>query len=258
MASNEARKKAAKLYQKEHPGISYPEALRIVSREHVAPLAAVVSSNTKGKFVRCNLEEAALGGDGPHCGIAGATGSGKTNLLAAMAGSILQSPPTRGVEIVYVTDRSVHPQFSGVTDTVVAHADLKSYLVDLLGSREEQLRERGWLHNRGEGADPLPAVVVMVDDPPWARRNRECSTDIPAGPALRTGRTLDVHLVVTWQTPPDARGRLLWLPTELDPHLSSVIHLQGRGRGTWNRRNSADKHTNIAVPPAETFQRDTA
>lgn len=249
MASNAARKKAAQLYQKEHPGTPYPEALRIVSRANDVPLTAVVSSDKRGRFRRYSFEEAQVGGGGPHCGIVGRTGSGKSNLLAVMAGSMLQSPPTRGVEIVWVSPDV--PQFVGVT-RAVAPAELESYLAERLASRAAQLRARGADSNRGEGADP--ALVVMIDDPEWAQPSRRHSVPEAVKVALRTGRSLDVHLVVTWQ--PGGERSQPWVLPELDGCLSNLIHLQGLpGQGTWEQRNpTPSKIAAITVPPANLFQ----
>ncbi len=266
MASNEARKKAAKLYQQQHPGIPYPEALRIVSRlNDFHPLTAVISAEENGKFVRFNFEEASLGGLGPHCGISGRTGSGKTNLLAVMAESMLQAPPARGVEIVLSTDAPA-PLFDSLAHTAVIPADLGGYLQEVLAGRQAQLKERGWMRTSGEGEDPLPAVVVMVDDPHWLGSGGGVPT--PATPAtataaLRMGRALDVHLVVTWQTP--TTHVQLWAPHGLESHLTGRIHLTGKqpGLGTWRRYSNIEDpaghaklvSTDISVPLAETFRR---
>lgn len=264
MATNEARKKAAKLFQQQHPGTPYPEALRIVSRlADFHPLTAVISADENGKFVRLNFEEAGLGGLGPHCGISGTTGSGKTNLLAVMAGSMLQAPPPRGVEVVFSTDAPA-PLFDSLAHTAVAPADLERYLHETLAGRQDQLKQRGWMRNRGEGADPLPAIVVMVDEPHWLRSSGGVSTPAAVTLALKAGRSLDVHLVLAWQTPPTTRAAQ-WAPHGLEPHLTGRIHLTGKqpGLGTWQQHSSAEDPagraklviTDISIPPAETFQR---
>lgn len=262
MAFNEARKKAAKLYQQQHPGTPYPEALRIVSRlTDFHPLTAVISTDENGKLVRFNFEEAGLGGLGPHCGISGETGSGKSNLLAVMAGSMLQAPPARGVEIVVSTDAPA-PLFDSLAHTAVAPADLEGYLQETLAGRQDQLKQRGWTRNRGEG-DPLPAVVVMVDDPHWLGAGGGVARPVAVTTALQMGRSLDVHLVVTWQTP--STHASLGAPHGLEPHLTGRIHLTGKppGLGAWLQYSNAEDpagratlvSTDISVPLAETFRR---
>lgn len=63
MTSNNAQKRAAKLYQLQYPGTPYPEALRIVSRlAALRPLTSIVSTDPKGRFERFHFEESAWGG----------------------------------------------------------------------------------------------------------------------------------------------------------------------------------------------------
>ncbi len=67
MTSNNAQKRAAKLYQLQYPGTPYPEALRIVSRlAALRPLTSIVSTDPKGRFERFHFEESAWGGAQVH------------------------------------------------------------------------------------------------------------------------------------------------------------------------------------------------
>ena len=177
---------------------------------------------------------------------------------------MLQAPPTRGAEIVVSTDGPA-PLFDSLAHTAVTPADLEGYLHETLAGRQDRLRRRGWTSNRGEGPDPLPAIVVMVDDPHWLRSNGGVSTPAAVTATLKTGRSLDVHLVVTWQTPPTTRAAQR-APHGLEHHLTGRIRLTGKqpGVGTWQQHAHAAEDlagraklvsTDISVPPAEAFQR---
>lgn len=234
MASNNARKKAAKLYQEQHPGISYPEALRIVSRSgDLHPLTATIGCDASSKVVRLTLEEPSLGGFGPHCGISGATGTGKTHLLSVMARSLVQSPPTRGVELMYVGRNAERAPFDGV-EHCISHEQLDRCIADLLADRQGQLKSLGlpdW-----HGAE-LPAAVVMVDGLGWP--SQQAAVEL----VLRTGRALDVHLVVTTTTE---------TPPALASNMSSLIHLnRGQpGQGTLQQpcHQGSPVSTDIRIP----------
>ena len=240
MASNNALKKAAKLYQDQHPGIPYPQARRIVSQlADFHPLTATISAQPDGTLLRLNLEESALLGVGPHCGITGQAGAGKTHLLAVMGRSLLKAPPTRGVEMAYFgDDEDSYALFDGVAQTH-GLAELADYLDDLLAGRDDRLRKLGQPDWRRAAAHP--AVVVMIDDLPWP--SKEASA---VEAALRVGRALDVHLIVATQeaTPPKLAG-----------HMPSLIHLAGEqaGHGTWKRCGDRSEvvDTELRVPPIE-------
>jgi predicted AAA+ superfamily ATPase len=99
VADNEARKKAARDYQRRNPGTSYTKARRQVSPTDRRPLIATLGADDRGKPVHVNLDEQATGGCGPNCLIAGWPGTGKTTLLAAMAASLLHGQRQGDVEL---------------------------------------------------------------------------------------------------------------------------------------------------------------
>lgn len=257
MASNEARKKEARLYQNQHPGTPYPEARRAASRSR--DLTAVIGTDRRGAGVQINLEEPAACGVGPHCLITGPVESGKTTLLAVMARSMLSTAPRRGLELVLSTgvpsplfdDLATGPGASAkVRQGIRSIAPAKlfeSYLRELLEDRAARLSERGWADNLGGGvssAKRLPAVVVMVDHYHWGHFQVP-GPDTVLAQAFMQGRALDVHLVITKVDAPPAQRHV---PSQFQPYVESVISFGGgqRGHGTWCQDGES---TDIAVAP---------
>lgn len=238
MATNNARKSAAKRYQAEHPGTTYPQALRMVSHGQ-RPLAAVIGVKpSNAESVWLNLEEVSLGGFGPHCGILGATGAGKTHLLTVMAHSIRSAAPPRGVQLVYIGPDDEIARFEDAQTRT--QTELSGYLGSLCDGRQTQfnkLGQRDW-----QAAEhPQPAVVVMVDKPQLS------SEDVDAlNYGLRCGRSLDVHLVVAIPAPQTPT-----IADNFSRHFSSIIHLRGDrpGHATWQRYSDGEQvSTDIFVP----------
>lgn len=248
MSSNNARKKAARLYmQQSAEPITHPEALRVVSkRDYRQPLTAAIGADVPaGAQLRVNLEEASAGGSGPHIGIFGPTGAGKTTLLLTMVHSMLAAPPTRGVEVVLATA----PWFASDIEGVISIGDprgLEVYLGSLIRAREM------WLDTNGvrdlAPRDELPAAVIAIDDVRWlyGDAQRPPST---LEHAFRAGRSLDIHLVVAQQAQA--------APLVLNPHLPSWIELhsgQKPGDGHWHRyepsRGWVDRPIHVPALPA--------
>lgn len=206
--------------------ITYPEALRVVSRQdYRQPLTAAIGVDVPaGTQLRVNLDEAGAGGCGPHMGIFGPTGAGKTTLLLTMVHSMLAAPPTRGVEVVMATAAPsvAAADIEGVT-SIGDPRGLEVYLGSLIRARDM------WLST--PGTSDLPAAVIAIDDLHWLYGDAQ---RLPSTLelALREGRSLDIHLVVVEQAPA--------APQLLNPHLSSWVELhsgQKPGDGHWHHRD---------------------
>ncbi|BBN50883.1 hypothetical protein [Mycobacterium avium] len=243
--SNEARKQAAWTYLQRIPDkkVTYPEALRIVSqKDYRQPLTAIISDDDERKYLRLELEEERLGGYGPHVGVCGPTASGKTNVLAVMASSMLDAPPSRGVHVMV---RTSHPDRFDDRAVVIPPGDLDQHLDQLVTSRSAWLRAHGCADARSLAAPfELPAVVVMVDRPDWL----PCRLSDGIRQVLWHGDRLDVHLVLAWR---EVKQGLHRLPEPFAWYVSSWISLDGpdAGQGLWHRRvRGWDVSSSIRVP----------
>lgn len=253
--SSKAVKKLARQYQQDHPGVPYPVARRAVLGTW-RPLTALISE-IDGQRLRINLEAHSEAGDGPHVGVFGNTGSGKSNLLTLMAQSIRREPPSRGAELIAVGDLDLLFEGSSLAescDKVIGQSEVMALLDEVESTRVAQFRERDWSVNPVNRPDALPAVVILLDEdkkvvgdaPSAARRGLERM--------LRLGRALDVHVVLAG--PPFARMRAQWTPPWLKPLLPNVIELQGRqsddeGANSWTgrwRRDGGRDPVDLAIP----------
>ena len=248
MASNEARKTAAKLYQEQHPGTPYPEALRIVSRltgNH--PLTALIGSD-KHKAVHVNLDEPGNGGCGPHIGVYGPVGSGRTTLLTVMAQSILQKPPPHGAEVM-LCSRLPRASAAWRDERIIKVEDheVEERLSALLAQRSDAHRRRETGSGSRVANRATAEMVVMLDDYqavidrglPWPRAFRE---------TLQIGCALGIHLVLGWHT--DTMPKAEAVPPELARHLGSYVELLAPGHGRWHRGCTPPVSTDITVPLA--------
>lgn len=250
MATSEARKKAAKLYQQQYPETTYPEALRIVSKcDSVSPLTAQIGFDPKGRPVRVNLEERMRGGLGAHFAIAGGPGYGKTTLLTLMAASMAADPPRRGVEI-WACGPYLGQAVAGIAHTVaVAGDDLERRFDEEAYRRGRICLERGCL-SIFDSPVPEPALVLLVDAD-WTRTNADWRFRLPA-PLQRVGqrgRSVDAHLVAAVSPDLMLGGRYLGA---MEMHVSSHIALTERGIGRWHRYRPGNDRgqviTEVTIP----------
>ncbi|WP_170185624.1 type VII secretion protein EccCa [Lapillicoccus jejuensis] len=194
-----------------------------------------------GRHVVLDLEEAALGGAGPHGLVIGATGSGKSELLRTLLLGLVTAHRPDRLNLLLV-DFKGGATFTGLRDLPHVSAVITNLADDLglvdrmrdaldgeLHRRQELLGAAGGLASRQayEAArlagrpdlPPLPSLLVVVD---------EFSELLSARPELvdlfvtvgRVGRSLGLHLLLAAQRLEEGRLR------GLDSHLSYRVALR--------------------------------
>ncbi len=203
-------------------------------------LRTPIGVSSQGEAVMLDLKESALGGDGPHGLVIGATGSGKSELLRTVVTALALSHPPDLLAFVLV-DFKGGAAFAGLQD--LPHvAGLITNLADdlamvdrmhaaLFGEirrRQELLRSAGNLASlrdyhlrlaRGEALPPLPYLVVMVDEFGELLASRPDFIDLFVAVG-RLGRSLGMHLLLSSQQLDEGRLR------GLEGHLSYRIALR--------------------------------
>ncbi|CAN5835125.1 FtsK/SpoIIIE domain-containing protein [soil metagenome] len=153
--------------------------------------------------------------DGPHALVAGTTGSGKSELLRTLVASlaVASSPDHLTFVLIDFKGGSAFDACAELPHTTGVVTDLDDHLAARalrcleaeLRHRERRLRDAGADHladlrRRRPEADPLPRLVVVVDE--FATLAAELPDFVEAlvGVAQR-GRSLGVHLVLATQRP---------------------------------------------------------
>ena len=161
-----------------------------------------------------------LVGDGPHGLIAGTTGAGKSELLRSLVAALAagHEPDRLNFVLIDYKGGSAFAQCAELPHTVGLVTDLDEQLGErALASLEAELRYRERVlreHGAGDlieyrrligddGADPLPRLVVIIDE--FATLATELPEFIASlvGIAQR-GRSLGVHLLLATQRPSGA------------------------------------------------------
>ncbi len=193
-----------------------------------------------GEPLFLDLKEAALGGDGPHGIVVGATGSGKSELLRTLVTGLALTHPPELLAFVLV-DFKGGAAFAGLAE--LPHvAGLITNLADdlamvdrmreaLFGEqrrRQELLRRAGSLaslreyhQHRSAGADlePLPYLLVVVDEFAELLSARPDFIDLFVALG-RLGRSLGMHMLLASQQLEEGRLR------GLEGHISYRIALR--------------------------------
>ena len=153
--------------------------------------------------------------DGPHVLVGGTTGSGKSELLRTLVTGLALSADPEQVAFVLVDykggaafDRCADmPHVAGmVTDLDDRLAERALVCLEAeLRYREERLRAAGVddlsaFRGRGSGGDPLPRLVIVVDEFATLAAELPEFLDSLVGVAQR-GRSLGVHMVLATQRP---------------------------------------------------------
>ena len=194
----------------------------------------------EGSPVSLDLKEAALGGDGPHGLVIGATGSGKSELMrTVVTGLALTHPPDRLAFVL--ADFKGGAAFAGlqalphVAGLITNLADdlalvdrMRAALFGEMRRRQELLRSAGNLaavrdyHRKldaGESLAPLPYLLLIVDEFGELLTARPDFIDLFVAVG-RLGRSLGVHLLLASQQLDEGRLR------GLEGHLSYRIALR--------------------------------
>lgn len=196
MTSSNARKRAARDYQKRFPGTPYPVALRAVARAD-GSLQVVIGTDTAGRRRWVDIEERAAGGEGPHLAVVGASQARRCRAVELMTESMSVRPPERGVQVITLmgTDIDQHQAVARITKLIESRVET----LKRAGAREfAELRRAADLRHSDRDEPVRPdqgAVVVAVDgdamDSPAALDAMERM--------LRVGRSLDIHTVLAAQ-----------------------------------------------------------
>ena len=196
-------------------------------------LKVPIGGTPQGGNVVLDLKEAALGGDGPHGLVIGATGSGKSELLKTVVTGLALTHPPDFLSFVLV-DFKGGAAFAGLND--LPHvAGFITNLADDLGlvdrmrdalfgeirRRQELLKRAGNLgalrqyHQRAQETElePLPYLLVVIDEfaELLAARPDFIELFVAIG---RLGRSLGMHLMLASQQLDEGRLR------GLEGHLS--------------------------------------
>jgi len=203
-------------------------------------LRTPIGISSEGTAVRLDFKEAALGGDGPHGILIGATGSGKSELLRTIVtGLALTHPPDRLAFVL--ADFKGGAAFAGmqalphVAGLITNLADdlalvdrMHAALFGEIRRRQELLRAAGNLptvreyHRKldaGESLAPLPYLLLIVDEFGELLTARPDFIDLFVAVG-RLGRSLGMHLLLASQQLDEGRLR------GLEGHISYRIALR--------------------------------
>jgi DNA segregation ATPase FtsK/SpoIIIE, S-DNA-T family len=206
-------------------------------------LRVPIGVDSGGDPLCLDLKEPALGGDGPHGIVVGATGSGKSELLRTLVTSLAITHPPDLLSFVLV-DFKGGAAFAGLSELphvagVITNLADDLALVDrmreaLFGEqrrRQELLRRAGHLaslreyHRRrgtvapGAGLEALPYLLLIVDEFGELLTARPDFIDLFVAVG-RLGRSLGIHLLLASQQLDEGRLR------GLEGHLSYRIALR--------------------------------
>ena len=219
-------------------------------------LRVPIGISTDGETVLLDLKESALGGDGPHGLVIGATGSGKSELLRTVVTGLALKHPPELLAFVLV-DFKGGAAFAGLQDLphvagVITNLANDLAMVDrmhaaLFGEvrrRQELLRAAGNLASlrdyqrrlaEGQDLPPLPYLLIVVDEFGELLASRPDFIDLFVAVG-RLGRSLGMHLLLSSQQLDEGRLR------GLEGHLSYRIALR-----TFS---AAESRTVLGVPDA--------
>lgn len=202
-------------------------------------LRVPIGLDADGQVLHLDLKESALGGDGPHGLVVGATGSGKSELLRTLvlALSLQHSPEDLGMVLV---DFKGGATFAGLADlphvsALVTNLGDDLGLVDRMADtltgelvrRQEALHAAGCAsleehrsaRRRGADLEPMPSLFVCIDEFSELLSSRPDFIDVFVAIG-RVGRSLGIHLLLASQRLEEGRLR------GLETHLSYRIGLR--------------------------------
>jgi ESX secretion system protein EccC len=199
-----------------------------------------IGVSSEGQPVVLDLKEAALGGDGPHGLVIGATGSGKSELLRTIVSGLALSHPPDLLAFVLVDFKGgaafaglnelphVAGMITNLADDLALVDRMRTALFGETRRRQELLKRAGNLpslreyhRQRAAGAayEPLPYLLVIVDEFGELLASRPDFIDLFVAVG-RLGRSLGMHLLLSSQQLEEGRLR------GLEGHLSYRIALR--------------------------------
>ncbi len=219
-------------------------------------LRVPIGIGQKGGSVMLDLKESAHGGMGPHGMVVGATGSGKSEMLRTLVGSLvighgpdrlaLMLVDFKGGATFAAMDQIPHlaGMITNLQDDLTLVDRMRDALYGEMQRRQEILKKAGNLPNvttyqdridAGEDLEPLPHLLVIIDE------FSELLTAKPDFAELfvavgRIGRSIGVHLLLATQKLETGSIK------GLESHLSYRISLR-----TFSESESRDA---IGVPDA--------
>ena len=209
-------------------------------------LRAPIGNDGDGQTVVLDIKESAQGGSGPHGLIVGATGSGKSELLRTLATglALTHSPELLSFVLIDFKGGAAFAPLAGlphvgglITNLADDAAMIDRVLAALMGEqqrRQQMLRDAGDIDSvreyqirrakgatkaNGEPLDPLPYLLIVVDEFGELLSGRPDFTELFVQIG-RVGRSLGMHLLLATQRLEEGRLR------GLDSHLSYRICLR--------------------------------
>jgi S-DNA-T family DNA segregation ATPase FtsK/SpoIIIE len=205
-----------------------------------ASLRVPIGVSSDGEAVLLDLKESALGGDGPHGLVIGATGSGKSELLRTIVTGLALTHPPDLLAFV-LADFKGGAAFAGLQELPHVAGLITNLANDLamvdrmhaalfgeIRRRQELLQSAGNLASirdyqhrlaEGQALPPLPYLLVMVDEFGELLASRPDFIDLFVAVG-RLGRSLGMHLLLSSQQLDEGRLR------GLEGHLSYRIALR--------------------------------
>lgn len=187
-------------------------------------LAVPIGIRAGGEKLLLDLHEK---GHGPHGLVAGATGSGKSELLQAIIASLALSFHPHEVAFVLVDYKGggtanvfeALPHLIGTITNLQGQQALRalSALKGELKRRQTDLGRAGVNHiddyqrlvRQGRGLQPMPHLILIVDEFAELKREQpEFMRELIS--AVRVGRSLGVHLILATQKPAGVVDEQIW------------------------------------------------
>lgn len=188
--TDNARKRAARAYQKAHPGTPYLQALREVSNNGRRPLIAQLGRGVRGGDVTVSLECASNGGTGPHCLIVGSHRDDARTMLVHLATRLRLAQQEDDLRLIACT---AVPLDQRAYHVALPDTDFTEYVDQLFDERNRMLHSLGCCDidaARAEGHQ-IPTAVLLIEE-----RDREWSNSESMTWWARTGRSVGINIVV--------------------------------------------------------------
>ncbi len=188
------------------------EAYQERKRGQRAPLLIPLGRNVTGEPVSLDLSQM------PHLLIAGATGSGKSVCMAAIATALLMQYSPDHLRLVMLDPKMVElsrfdgiPHLLGPVETApdriigvlawcTEEMDRRYKLLEEQGARNIKMYNETQLAGAGSGA-PLPYMVIMIDEIGDLMLSRAEETERAITRLAQMARAVGMHLVIATQRP---------------------------------------------------------